>query len=73
MSKQRVFSHNKDLNYIDFNQNRNGSEILKTIKIVCQSITNNERDNYNEINRFKNHSDFLTLTKSNYNYLDIDK
>jgi hypothetical protein len=68
--KQRLFSHELDLNYADYNKNKKGSEILKTLK---EEYNNNKSNHYMEdfceINKFKNHEDFLTLSKAYYNYL----
>jgi hypothetical protein len=61
LQKQRVFSHMSDLNYNDYIKNKNGDEILKILKGA----------NNNHLNQFKNYNDFLTLTRSYYNHLNI--
>jgi hypothetical protein len=66
VSKQRVFSTQSNINYIDYNKNKNGIEFLKNIKskeIVSPQI----------INKFNNYNDFITQSKTFYKYLHQDK
>jgi hypothetical protein len=71
MTKQKVFSNTNDTNYNDYIKNKNGVEILKTIKRGCQDLENDNE--CVELKQFKNYNDFLTLTKSYNNYLYNDK
>lgn len=68
-SKQRVFSHLTDINYNDYLKNKIGVEVLKNIK------GNNKKENINGfiIKKFVNHSDLINLTKTYYNYYNLDK
>ena len=70
ISKQRVFSHANDINYIDYTENKKGVEMLKTIKHEYNNAENEYKELWNDINRFKNQDEFLTLSKSYYNYLN---
>jgi len=67
--KQRVFSHAFDLNYNDYNKNKKGNEILKTLKNEYNNTTNPYKDDLFELNKFKNHNEFLTISHSYYNFL----
>lgn len=68
-SKQRVFSHLTDINYNDYLKNKIGVEVLKNIK------GNKKNDTINGIviKKFVNHSDLINLTKTYYNYYNLDK
>jgi hypothetical protein len=59
MSKQKVFSHDIDINYNDYTRNKNGIEILKNMK----------SKNYTNIKKFINYDQFITLTKAYYIFL----
>jgi len=67
--KQRVFSHTFDLNYADYNKNKKGNEILKTLKNEYNNTTNPYKESLFELNKFQNHADFLTISHSYYNFL----
>jgi len=72
--KQRLFSHELDLNYADYNKNKKGSEILKTLKEEYNNNkSNHHMEEFCEINKFKTHEDFLTLSKAYYNHLYNEK
>jgi hypothetical protein len=62
MSKQKVFSHDIDINYNDYTKNKNGIEILKNIKSKNQKI----------IKKFINYEQFIILTKAYYNFLPLE-
>lgn len=68
-SKQRVFSHLNDINYNDYLKNKIGIEVLKNSK------GNKKNDTINGIiiKKFVNHSDLINLTKTYYNYYNLDK
>jgi len=72
-SKHRVFSHTNDTNYIDYTQNKKGVEILKTVKKEYNNADNEYKESRNNLNRFKNQEEFLTLSKSYYNYLNTNE
>jgi len=71
MSKQKVFSHTNDINYNDYIKNKNGTEILKTLKKSNHDLEDD--NNSMELKQFKNYNDFLTLTKSYYDCLQFDE
>ena len=58
-SKQRVFSNDNTINYIEYIKNKQGVENLKTIK-----------NNYNNgiLNKFASYEQFIALSKSYYKY-----
>jgi hypothetical protein len=56
-SKQRVFSNQLDINYNDYNKNKNGIEILKNIKNKNKSQI---------VNKFYNYNDLFLQTNSYY-------
>jgi hypothetical protein len=60
-SKKRVFSNNKIVNYIDYNNLKNGCETLKTIK--CSNNTA-------ILKQFKNHQSWQTLSNAYFPYID---
>lgn len=68
-SKQRVFSHLTNINYNDYIKNKIGVEILKNIK----SNQNNSNVNNLTIKKFASHNDLINLTKTYYNYYNLDK
>jgi len=69
-SKQRVFSHNSDMNYSEYIKNKNGAEILKTLQ---SNHANNNNNNKNKtLNKFVNYNQFLTLTHAYYKYVNSD-
>ena len=59
MSKQKVFSHDIDINYNDYTKNKNGIEILKNMK--SKNCTN--------IKKFINYNEFIILTNAYYKHL----
>lgn len=69
-SKQRVFSHLTDINYNDYIKNKIGIEVLKNIK-SSQQNANTNIDGF-VIKKFASHSDLINLTKSYYNYYNLD-
>jgi hypothetical protein len=70
ISTKRVFSNNSNINYSNYNQNKNGVEILKNIKqknnIDQQNNTNKLNDN---LNKFGSYNEYITLSKSYYKYV----
>ena len=58
-SKQRVFSHDNTINYIDYLKNKNGEEALKTIK---NSSTKNI------INKYKSYDEKLNYSKAYFKH-----
>lgn len=73
MSKQRVFSHESDLNYRDYIQRKNGNQILQNIKHEHKYFDYIHRNKHSTINRFRNHNEYLTLAKSYFNELNTNK
>lgn len=62
MSRKRVFSPSEQgMNFSDYNRNKNGCEILKTIK---------REDNIAVLDRYKSYSNWQTLNTSYYKYID---
>jgi len=61
-SKQRVFSHDSNINYIDYIKLKNGSEILKTIK--NKDLT---------LNQFVCYNQYIALTHAYYKQINNDK
>ena len=61
MSLKRVFSNNKVVNYIDYNNLKNGCETLKTIKYD---------NNIAILKQFKNHQSWQTLSKAYFPYIN---
>lgn len=60
-SKKRVFSNNKIVNYIDYNNLKNGCETLKTIKYANNTAI---------LKQFKNHQSWQTLSNAYFPYID---
>jgi len=58
-SKQRVFSTDNTINYIEYIKNKQGVENLKTIKYNHNNVM---------LNKFASYEQFLTLSKSYYKY-----
>jgi hypothetical protein len=73
MSKQRVFSHESDLNYRDYIQRKNGNQILQNIKHENKYFNYIRHNKPYNINYFPNHNEYLTLAKSYFNELNTDK
>jgi hypothetical protein len=62
-SKQRVFSHDNTTNYIEYLNNKNSVEALKTIK---------NSSNETVINRYTSYDQKINYSKSYYKYVKID-
>ncbi len=62
-SKQRVFSHDTTIDYIEYIKNKQGVENLKTIK---------NNDNNVMLNKFASYEQFINLSKSYYKYNALD-
>lgn len=71
-SKQRVFSHSTDINYNDYIKNKNSIEIFKDIK-TNQRHNQGHNPNNLIIKKFANHQDLINLTKTYYNYANLNK
>ena len=63
-SKQRVFSTDNTIDYIEYIKNKQGLENLKTIKYNHNNIM---------LNKFASYEQFITLSKSYYKYNGIDR
>lgn len=58
-SKQRVFSHQSNINYNDYLKNKNGFQLIKNLQ--SKNISK-------EIKRFINYEEFLILSKAYFKY-----